>query len=246
LVIIEVIIGIPLLLIGSFVGYIILCVVALIISSLFVMKDKFYPKDSKYYRFVLNSGTGMSMFLSNVHVKMLGKDKLPKDEKFLLVSNHTSNWDPILTWNELKDNKISFISKPENFRIPFFGWIARRCCFMSIDRKSARNALSTYKNAEDLLINNEVNVGVYPEGTRNKNGELGTFHNSVFKIAQEANVPIVVMTVKNANKIAKNAPFKRTNVTLTVCGVLSPSEIHDVKTCEIGDKVRKLMEEALI
>ena len=75
-----------------------------------------------------------------------GIDKIPKDGRFLFVSNHRSIFDPILTWYVLKDYDLAFILKAENFRIPIFGRIIRKCCFMAIDRENPRNASKPLKS----------------------------------------------------------------------------------------------------
>lgn len=102
----------------------------------------------------------------------------------MFVGNHRSNFDPIIEWLVLKPWDIAFISKGENFKIPFFGRIIRKCCFMPIDRENPRKALRTINKASDLLQSGEVSIGVYPEGTRSKTGELLPFHDGVFHIAK--------------------------------------------------------------
>lgn len=67
---------------------------------------------------------------NDIYIHTEGIDKIPKDGRFLFVSNHRSNFDPILTWYVLKDYDLAFISKAENFRIPIFGRIIRKCCFI--------------------------------------------------------------------------------------------------------------------
>ena len=52
-----------------------------------------------------------------------------------------------LEWLVLKPWDIAFISKGENFKIPFFGRIIRKCCFMPIDRENPRKALRTINKA---------------------------------------------------------------------------------------------------
>ena len=104
----------------------------------------------------------------------------------MFVGNHRSNFDPIIEWLVLKPWDIAFISKGENFKIPFFGRIIRKCCFMPIDRENPRKALRTINKASDLLQSGEVSIGVYPEGTRSKTGELLPFHDGVFHIAKKA------------------------------------------------------------
>lgn len=230
-------------LLDGFIAYTLLCIIAMIISSLFFDHNKEYDKDSKYYRFVFNSATGMVLFFLRIKVNLEGAEKLPEG-RFLLVGNHMSNWDPIVQWFALrKIENMAYISKKSNLDIPFFGWTSKKLCFMAIDRNSARKAAETVDHAAELMKNDVVSVGVYPEGKRNKDGVLGKFHNSVFKIAQKAEVPIVVLKTVGTNEHKKNFPLHRTTVTLTVVDVISAEETMALKTAEIGERVaRKLLE----
>lgn len=160
----------------------------------------------------------------------------------LFVSNHRSNFDPIITWYALKKWKIAFVSKPENFKVPFFGRIIRKCCFMPIDRENPRKAIPTINRAAKLLKKQQVSIGIYPEGTRSKTCEILPFHNGVFKIAQKADAPVVVLCITGTEKISKRTPFQHTDVYLDVLEVFEGEHIKETKTELIGTAVRRLIE----
>ena len=227
---------------GVLLALLLLYILFLGICCLFIDPDKAYEKNSPFYRFLLDSATAAAMKLLRIRVHVSGIEKIPKDTKVLFVSNHRSNFDPIITWYILKKWKIAFVSKPSNFKIPFFGRIIRKCCFMPIDRENPRNAIVTINKAAKLLKKQEVSIGIYPEGTRSKNGQLLPFHNGVFKIAQKAEAPIVVLCVTGTEKISKRTPFRRTDVYLDVLEVFSAQGIKETKTEMIGTAVRRLME----
>jgi len=212
------------------------------VCCLLINPEKEYEKNSPFYRFLLDSATVAAMKLLCIRVHVSGMEKIPKDTKVLFVSNHRSNFDPIVTWYALKKWKIAFISKPSNFKIPFFGRIIRKCCFMPIDRENPRNAIITINKAAKLLKKQEVSIGIYPEGTRSKSCELLPFHNGVFKIAQKAEAPIVVFCVTGTEKISKRTPFRLTDVYLDVLEVFSAQGIKETKTEMIGTAVRRLIE----
>ena len=174
-----------------------------------------------------------------------GLEKIPQDQKMLFVGNHRSNFDPILTWYALKESQLAFISKEENFHVPLFGRIIRRCCFMAIDRENPKNAMKTILKAAELLKKKEVSVAVYPEGTRSKTCELLPFHNGVFKIAQRAEVPIVVVAVRGTENIHKNYIRHRSDVWIDIIDVLSAEEINGSRSKDIGDRVYRDLEEKL-
>lgn len=212
------------------------------LCCLFVDPEKEYGKNSPFYRFLLDSATAMAMKLLRIRIHVNGVEKIPKDAKVLFVGNHRSNFDPIVTWYALKKWKIAFVSKPSNFKIPFFGRIIRKCCFMPIDRENPRKAIVTINKAAKLLKKQEVSIGIYPEGTRSKNCELLPFHNGVFKIAQKAETPIVVLCVTGTEKISTRTPFRRSDVYLDVLEVFSGANIKETKTEMIGTVVRRLIE----
>ena len=232
LILLWIVLGFP----GLLLAYILL----LIISALMVDMSAEYEQESRFYRFLLNSATWCASKLIRIKLHVTGKEQLP-DGRFLLVSNHRSKFDPILSWHVFAKENLSFISKPENFKVPVYGRIIHRCCFMPIDRENPRNALKTIQRAVKLIKNDVASVAVYPEGTRNYGEGLLPFHNAVLKIAQKAEVPIVVMTVKGTYEIQKNYPWRRSDVQMDIIDVLQPEEIKGVKTNILGDRIAEMM-----
>lgn len=228
-------------LLGLFVAYVLflgLCAVA-------VNPKEEYTRESPFYRWVLNGATAFILMLVRVRVHLSGAEKLPEDTPLLFVGNHRSNYDPIVTWYALKKWNLSFISKEANFRIPFFGRIIRKCCFLAIDRENPRNAIVTINKAAALLRDGTVNVGVYPEGTRSKSGVLLPFHNGVFKIAQKADCPVAVVAVRGTELIHTRTPLRKTDVYLDVLEVLPAEWIKSSKTDVIGNRVSQILEQHL-
>ena len=226
---------------GALLAVLILYFLFLGVCALLVSPDKTYEKNSPFYRFLLESATAVAIKLLRIRVHISGIEKIPKDEKVLFVCNHRSNYDPLITWCALNKWKIAFVSKPENFKVPFFGRIIRKCCFLPIDRENPRKAIVTINKAAKLLKKQEVSVGIYPEGTRSKNCRLLPFHNGVFKIAQKAEAPIAVLSITGTEKISKRTPFQHTDVYLDVLELFPNENIKELKTEMIGMMVRSLI-----
>lgn len=132
--------------------------------------------------------------LIGYRIHLTGTEKLPC-VPFLLVCNHRSAFDPLCAIAVMSQSPI-FVAKPSVFRIPLIGTIMRRLGFMPIDRENARNAVSTIKQAAALIREESLCVGIYPEGTRSKTGELLPFHAGSFKIAAMADCPVVVAAIR--------------------------------------------------
>lgn len=218
----------------------------LIISALLVNPKKEYRQDSKFYRFLLDMSAAFVMKILRVKVTVTGVEKLPKDTKLLFVSNHRSNFDPIVTWYALKEKKLAFVSKPENFKIPIYGRLIRKCCCIPIDRENPRRAMDTINRAAELLKSEAVSVGIYPEGTRNTAEELLPFHNGVFKIAKKADVPIVIASLSDTDRIRKNWYKQGCEVRLDILSVIPATEVAAMRTQQIGEITRELITDSLL
>ena len=212
-----------------------------VISGLLVNTKKEYDQHSKFYRFLVNVVTWLTLWCSRVRIHVTGAEKVPKTN-VLFVGNHRSNYDSLVTWQVFKKWNVAYISKDSNFRIPICGRLIRRCCFLAIDRENPRNAIKTINKAAELIHQENISYGVYPEGTRNKayTGLL-PFHNGVFKIAQKANVPVVVVAVHGTEKIHKHAPWHHTDVYLDVLDVMDAAFVKENGTAVIGDRVQQLL-----
>ncbi|MBP5222879.1 MAG: 1-acyl-sn-glycerol-3-phosphate acyltransferase [Lachnospiraceae bacterium] len=228
-----------------FAVYLLSCFLVLNVSAFIVDSDREYDNDSDYYRFLLNSATGLALFCGRMHVEVNGLDKIPEG-RFLLVSNHRSKFDPIVTWFTLrKISNISFITKEDNLHVPAFGKIVRRCCFYAIDRKNPRNALKTIQKAAVIAENDVASIGIYPEGTRNHEKEMLPFKPGAFKIATMANIPVVAVALTGTDDEYRNFPFHSTNVSLTVADVIPAEYVSAHRTCDISKRAQKAIENTL-
>ena len=234
------------LVIGYFVGQIILHLAIALPISWCVDKNKpVEGKVSRYFRYMTISTVDAIIKIARVRVKVTGKELLPPDRRFMLVSNHLSRVDPMICMAKLHKTPLMFVSKPENFKIPIAGAYVHKCKFLSIDRENPRNALSTLNTCAELLKSGELSVGIYPEGTRSKTGELGEFHDGVFKIARDSKAPIVVMTLHGPENIPKNFPWRSTRVEMRIVRVIEPEEYAGMRMGPISAMVRDIIQQDL-
>ncbi len=223
------------------IGLLVLYLLFLFILSLFI-KEKYYTKDSRFFRGLIVFNSRIALKVCGVKIILTGKEKLNGIGKFLLVSNHRSNYDPIVMWCALDEFKLAFLSKKENFGIPIFGRMIRKCCFMDIDRENPRNAIKTIRASSDLLKTGDVSVAVFPEGTRSKCAEMLPFHDGVFKIAQQACVPIAVVTVRETEKVAKRAPWRRTKVFIDIVDIIGVDMVKESNSHQLADMAKEKMQ----
>jgi 1-acyl-sn-glycerol-3-phosphate acyltransferase len=77
------------------------------------------------------------------------------------------------------------------------------------------------------------------------NNELLPFHDGVFRIAQKAYAPVVVLTVRGTEKIKKNYPFHKTTFYFDVSAVYDKDTVKRTRTSELGAQIYNLMDETI-
>lgn len=102
-------------------------------------------------------------------VEVIGKDNIPKEGGVLICANHIDNLDPPIVGITCP-RPIHFMAKEELFKVPILGTILNNVQAFPVkrgasDREALRKGLKVLKEKEVL--------GLFPEGTRSKNGKLG-------------------------------------------------------------------------
>ena len=229
------------LLIGGYLGGMLLWWVFIDIYGRIVSLFEKPKKVNKFTRFLLCHAMRYIDALAGVRVKINGREKLPKNQRYLFVQNHASKFDPMIVNGYLRKEDIAFITKPSNFKIPLAKRLMPRLFYQAIVREDPIQSLGVMRNSVELIENNVTSIGVYPEGTRHQDGEVGEFHEGVFNICLKARCPLVVATTSDTDKIHKNAPFKFTRVNFNIVKVYTYEEMEGKTALALSNEVRELM-----
>ncbi|WP_088007518.1 lysophospholipid acyltransferase family protein [Indiicoccus explosivorum] len=120
-----------------------------------------------FYHFA--KGVVFSVIKPLYRLEVSGLDNFPESGGILLCSNHIHNFDP-LVMGISAPRPVNFMAKAELFNAPVLKGLLPKVHAFPVKRGlSDREALRT---ALRLLKSGEV-VGMFPEGTRSKNGQLG-------------------------------------------------------------------------
>lgn len=228
-----------LLLPGLYVGLLLAFFGTLWLFSLFFPKQG--PRRSgAFCRLVIRLSLSWLLLLLRVRISLCGDGLLP-DCPCVLVSNHRSDFDPLAMLAVQKRRGMVYISKEENFRIPLAGNYIRQAGFLALDRDNGMKAMRTLKQAAGRLKDEGLDVGIYPEGTRSKTGELLEFKAGAFYLAKKADAPVAVMTTQGTEHIRRNFPFRRTEVRLHICRVIDRETVRASSLEELSAMSRDII-----
>ncbi len=233
----------PLGFIGGFVLYLLVCFLAVWIPSKFVDPEAQQEQDDPYTRTIVKLYAPAVFRLLGCKIEASGTEKLPKDGRFVLVCNHLNNLDPGIPLTIFPDAQLAFVSKKENLHMPIIGPMMLKILCQMLDRENDRAALKTILRCIAILKEDKASIAVFPEGGIIKDGKLlHHFRPGVFKIAQKANVPIVVCTLQGTQDIFRNVKkLRRTTVHFHLLEVIPAQELKGVTTVDIADRVHAIM-----
>jgi 1-acyl-sn-glycerol-3-phosphate acyltransferase len=117
----------------------------------------------------------------------------------VLMSNHQSLYDIPLLFVALPGS-IRMLAKKELFRVPVWGRGMRAGEFISIDRNDRAQALRDLTTARRKMEDGIV-LWIAPEGTRSRDGRLGTMKKGGFILAIETGALIVPIGIRGSSKV---------------------------------------------
>ncbi len=165
------------------------------------------------------------------HVRIRGEQ--PSSGAYVCTSNHQSFLDIFAMSRQRREMK--WIAKEEVFKIPFFGLFFRLSGDIPVNRGDRESGGAALQKAR-WYLDHGMPVMIFPEGTRSRDGKMGPFKPGAFRLAIEAQVPILPVAVTgSAYGMPKGSPWIRP--TLVLVRVLEPIETKGMT----GSDVVRLM-----
>jgi 1-acyl-sn-glycerol-3-phosphate acyltransferase len=165
--------------------------------------------------------------LSNAEVSLQssGVEQIPRNEAFVVMSNHQSLYDIPALYQTLP-LRLRMVAKAELFRIPIWARAMREAGFIELDRSARDRAIASLDRGKTALAQG-TSIWIAPEGTRSRDGTLGPFKLGGFHLAAGAAARILPVTVTGTNQIlpAKGARVASgAKVTVAVHAPVDPAD----------------------
>ena len=232
----------PVLFVGLYLGLCLLALAFLGIVCALVDLDKPQGPDDPFYRRVMYLYIEALITLVRCRLHTKGLEKTPQEGRFLLVCNHLDLPDPGILLHCFRKSQLAFITKKENYQMPIINKFMHKISCQPLDRENDRAALKTILKCIQMLKEDRVSIGVFPEGYCSLDGRVRHFRPGVFKIALKTKVPIVVCTIRNTKPIVKNGLRGRpTDVELHLLDVVAPERYEGMKTTQLSAMIHEMM-----
>jgi 1-acyl-sn-glycerol-3-phosphate acyltransferase len=132
----------------------------------------------------------------NIDIIVEGQPPMHRKGGCLIVANHVS-WLDIIVMNAIHPSR--FIAKSEVNDWPVIGWLTRRCGTVFIERAQRRNASMVNRRITRLFEQN-VSIGLFPEGTTTDGKQVAPFHSALIQPAIDAGIRVQPMALRYREK----------------------------------------------
>jgi 1-acyl-sn-glycerol-3-phosphate acyltransferase len=131
--------------------------------------------------------------LARIRIEVAGREHIPA-RACIFMGNHVSNLDPPIILPLLPFRSAFFI-KRSLLKIPLVGYGMRLAGFIPVNRDGRPEAARASVQEASKVLASGVNISIFPEGTRSRNGKLLPFKKGPFYLAKESGSPIIPMSI---------------------------------------------------
>ena len=134
-------------------------------------------------------GTLTPLLRAGYRIHVEGKEHIPRDGAVILACNHRSFLDSIFLPLVVR-RRVTFVAKAEYFDSKKTAWFFRGLGQIPIRREGGSASEGALEAAADVLQAGGV-FGIYPEGTRTRDGYMHRGHTGVARLAMRSGAPVV-------------------------------------------------------
>lgn len=144
-------------------------------------------------KFLLTKSPGWSF-------RVEGRENLPQDHAFVVVSNHISSVDILALF--AINFQFRWLSKQEVFSMPLIGTAMRMVGYVPVKRGDEKSHKRAFELSAEWLAKGIAMV-FFPEGSRSVDGKLKEFKTGAFRLAINENVPVVPIVLEGTGDMLR-------------------------------------------
>lgn len=176
--------------------------------------------------------------------KVEGRENIKPGKVYVITVNHQSLVD-ILVLYLLSPLQFKFVAKKELTYVPFIGWVMALAKYVLLDRRNPKSQFMMMRTSEHYL-DNGMSIGIFPEGTRSKTGELKKFKDGASMLAKTTGSDILPVCMVGNNNAMPNKGFIWKGVIKMTVKILPAIEYEEaIKIKELTNKAHEAINQAL-
>ena len=198
--------------------------------------------DLDLYHFLKGAGTLPMKGLFNKEVE--GLENIPESGPVIIAANHRSFIDSIFLPFVIP-RKISFVAKAEYFDSIKTRWIFKATGQIPVRRDSSSSSAGALMSAKEVLNKGEV-FGIYPEGSRTRDGFLHRGHTGVARLALDTEallIPVGIVGTEHVQATNEKLPRFGKKVSVNIGKPINVQKYREVADSRLA--LRNLTDELM-
>lgn len=178
-------------------------------------------------------------------VEIRGREHIEPRTAYVMVANHLSTLDILVLFRLFTHFK--WVSKIENFRLPFIGWNMRLNRYIPLARGQRASVVRMMRSAGETLESGS-SVMMFPEGTRSQSGKLRAFKTGAFELALKAQMPLLPIVIRGSGSALPKRGFLlrgRHRIEVEVLPALPFERFATLSAKELTEQMQSRFAEAL-
>lgn len=174
-------------------------------------------------------------------LEVVGRSRMRPGETYVMVSNHLSLLDILVLFRLFRHFK--WVSKIENFRVPFIGWNMSLNGYVKLRRGDKSSIVQMMQECDRLLAEGN-SIMMFPEGTRSPTGRMRAFKPGAFELALRNRLPILPIVISGTADALPKRGFVlrgRHPLRLTVLDPIPHESFAGRDAAELAEEVRQLI-----
>lgn len=132
-----------------------------------------------------------------VEIEVEGREHVDPGKRYVIVSNHTSNFDIPVLFLAIP-TPIRFLAKKELYKIPLMGPGMDAAGIVKVDRGGARSTREAINAAARESYRLGYSLMVFAEGTRSRTGEMADFRTGAVRIARDNEADLLPVVISGS------------------------------------------------
>jgi 1-acyl-sn-glycerol-3-phosphate acyltransferase len=178
-----------------------------------------------------------------VHVE--GRERIRRDATYVMVANHQSLLDILVLFRLFVHFK--WVSKIENFRVPFIGWNMSLNGYVKL-RRGDKQSIGEMMSTCARVLDDGSSIMMFPEGTRSPDGRLRAFKHGAFTLAQGSGCPLLPILVEGTADALPKRGFVlqgRHAIRIRILDEIPHAKISDRPVEDVTREVWRIFADAL-
>lgn len=186
-----------------------------------ILKRKSEEKSKEFVRKTVEKFGRILIKAFFCKVEIEGKDKIPKNGPYVIVSNHQSYFDIPLIFGYVYPS--GFVAKIELRKTPIIGKYIEKLDSVLINRKDPKSGAASLRKFAKNLKNGSI-ITIFPEGTRTETGNVNEFKKGTLMVPYRYKVNILPISINGSFNLSKKGSFlfRPSNIKIKIFDVIEP------------------------